>query len=121
MYALEKTFRFEAGHCLEHHDGKCKDPHGHSYVLGVCLSSDSLVATGPKTNMILDFADIAAIVKPMIEAYFDHKWLNDTLKTDSPTIEFMAKWIYDYLQPKLAHLSAITIWETTSCKVTYSR
>lgn len=121
MFELEKTFRFESGHCLQHHDGKCKDPHGHSYILGVSLTSDTLVPTGPKKNMVLDFADISAIVKPMIEAYFDHKWLNDTLETDSPTVEYMAKWIYDYLKPKLPELSAITIWETSSCKVTYSR
>jgi 6-pyruvoyltetrahydropterin/6-carboxytetrahydropterin synthase len=121
MFEIEKTFRFEAGHVLTHHDGKCRRPHGHSYVLTVHLRTEQLISKGPKTNMLIDFTDIGTIVKPMIEQYFDHHWLNDTLECDSTTVEFIAKWIFDYLDPHLPGLHAISLYETASARVIYSR
>lgn len=121
MYELEKTFRFEAGHSLQYHDGKCKGPHGHSYILVVRLISDHLIASGPKTNMVMDFSDVSEIVKPMIEEYLDHKWLNTTLSCDSATAEYIAKWIYDYLKPHISQLDAVTLYETATSKVTYRK
>ena len=119
MFELEKIFRFEAGHRLCHHDGKCSKPHGHSYVLTVRVSGEELIPSGPKTNMIIDFYDIKKIVTHMIDTYFDHRDVNETLHNDSPTAEFMAKWIYEYLQPQLPGLSSITLQETNTARVTY--
>lgn len=119
MFMLQKEFRFEAGHELVHHDGKCKNPHGHSYLLTVTLQSQQLVSSGPKTNMVTDFSDISKAVKPMIETYLDHKWLNETLESDSPSAEFIAKWVYDHLKDKLPHLHSITIAETETSRVIY--
>lgn len=121
MFVLEETFSFEAGHVLTHHDGRCSSPHGHSYVLIVKVRGNELTPSGPKTNMVIDFYDMMDAVHPMIEKYLDHKWLNDSLKTDSPTVEFIAKWIYDFLKPSLPGLSAITLCETTTSRVTYTR
>lgn len=121
MFELEKSYCFEAGHILERHDGKCKNPHGHNYELTIALAADQLLDSGPKTNMIMDFFDIDKVVIPMIQEYFDHCWLNDTLGTDSSTVEFMAKWIFDYLSPQLPALSAVILSETPSAKVTYRR
>jgi len=120
MFCVEKTFYFEAGHELVYHDGKCRNPHGHSYVFTVRLESSRLIESGPKKNMIIDFDDMAKIVKPMIEQYLDHRWLNDTLNTDSPTAEYIAQWIFRYLYPLLPNLKEITLEETTSARVTYS-
>jgi 6-pyruvoyltetrahydropterin/6-carboxytetrahydropterin synthase len=119
VFEIEKTYRFEAGHSLIYHDGKCREPHGHSYILTIKLRGDALVQTGPKKNMLLDFQDISAQVKPMIENFLDHKWLNDTLKTDSPTAEVIAKWIFDYLKPKLSSLFSVSVNETATSKATY--
>ncbi len=121
MFLLQKEFRFEAGHQLDHHDGRCKNPHGHSYVLIVSIKSMDLIKCGPKTNMVTDFSDISSVVKPMIQLYLDHHWLNDTLKTDSPTAEYIAKWIYDFLSGKITNLYSITLSETETSKVVYSR
>lgn len=120
-FELEKTFRFEAGHVLIHHDGKCRNPHGHSYILSVVLRTATLIDSGPKTNMVIDFNDLSNIVMPMIEKYLDHQWLNDTLKCESTTVEFIAKWIFEYLEPLLPGLYAITLYETHSSKVTYRK
>jgi 6-pyruvoyltetrahydropterin/6-carboxytetrahydropterin synthase len=121
MFEIEKSFRFEAGHQLEYHDGMCREPHGHSYQFFVTLKSEKLITSGPKKNMIIDFIELGEIVKPMIEKYLDHKWLNDSLNSDSPTAEFIAKWIFDHLSPQLKDLYSITLFETETSKVIYRR
>jgi len=119
MFEIEKKFRFEAGHQLLHHDGKCSRPHGHSYTLVVKLRSEKLAPSGPKTNMVADFSDVAAAVRPMIKIFFDHQWLNETLETDSPTAEFIAKWIFDHLEQKLPRLHSVSVWETEGSRALY--
>ena len=120
MFEVEKSFSFEAGHVLVHHNGRCAEPHGHSYVISVRLRAQDLIKDGPKKNMVFDFIEINEIVKPMIDEYFEHKWLNDTLETDSPTTEFISRWIYDYLVKKVPYLTAVTVQETATSKVTYT-
>lgn len=121
MYELQKTYTFEAGHALELHDGKCRRPHGHSYVFIVHLESDGLIEAGPKKNMVLDFGDLDKVVEPMVEEYLDHRWLNETLGSDSPTCEYIACWIFEYLEERLDFLSAVTVYETAKSKVIYRR
>lgn len=121
MYSVEKEFSFEAGHCLIHHNGKCSQPHGHSYRFIVMLSSSTLIKDGPQKNMIIDFYVLDGIVNPLIEEHLDHKWLNDSLQTDSPSVEYIAKWIFDYLEPLLTGLNAIKVYETPTCSATYSK
>ncbi len=119
MFELRKSFNFEASHVLERHDGKCSRLHGHSYVLTVIIEHRSLQRFGPKKNMVADFSDVSAAVKPLIASHLDHHNLNDTLKTDSPTAEYIALWIYRALAPKIAWLEAIELRETASSVVTY--
>lgn len=120
MFTLRKKFRFEAGHSLPHHDGKCRHPHGHSYVLEVEVQSPTIQEKGPKKGMVMDFGDISSVVKPMIEEYFDHKWLNDTLNTDMTTAEYIAQWIFLHLQPIIPLLSTVTVYETADSSATYT-
>lgn len=119
MYTIEREFSFEAGHCLVHHNGKCSSPHGHSYRFIVFIQGDELIKQGPQKNMIIDFYNLEAIVYPMIEDFLDHKWLNDSLMTDSPSVEFIAKWIFDHLNPLLSGLHAIKVYETPTCSAIY--
>lgn len=121
MFEVEKMFHVEAGHTLDHHDGKCRSPHGHSYIIKVKLRTAELIPNGPKKHMVMDFLTLSDIVKPMIAQYFDHKWLNDSLQTDTPTAEFIAYWIFCYLQPFLPNLYSVTVCETASSQATYSK
>ncbi len=119
MFELQKSFSFEAGHSLKYHEGKCRGPHGHSYHMEIVLRSAKLVESGTSQNMVMDFGDISGVVKPMIEEYLDHQWLNDTLGTDSPTAEYIARWVYEYLESRVENLYAVELRETNSAKVTY--
>jgi 6-pyruvoyltetrahydropterin/6-carboxytetrahydropterin synthase len=64
----------------------------------------------------MDYADISALVSPLVERYLDHHYLNDTLGIENPTSEEIARWIYYQLAPKLSGLVAVQVDETcTSC------
>lgn len=119
MFEIEKTFTFEAGHTLTHHDGKCQHPHGHSYTVILRLQKKELHTQGSRKNMVMDFYDIKMAMQPLLNEYLDHKWLNDTLGTDSPTAEFIAKWIFEKVKPKVQELVAVSVFETATSKATY--
>ncbi|MCH1429249.1 MAG: 6-carboxytetrahydropterin synthase QueD [Chlamydiales bacterium] len=120
MFIIKKKFKFEAGHQLTYHEGKCSSPHGHSYEIEVVLRDSELKKSGPEKNMVLDFYHISKAVRPLIESHLDHKWLNDTLETDSPTAEFIAHWIFHQLKPQLPLLYKVSVWETQTSKVSYT-
>lgn len=130
MFTVTKSFKFEAAHQLAHHDGKCAELHGHSYELTVVLKSRDLqkpiltkdgYQPNPKENMMIDFGDISSIVKPLLTIFLDHKFLNETLQTDSPTAEFIAKFCFDNLKQRIPFplLKAVKIKETDSTEVIY--
>lgn len=59
-------------HALFGYDGPCKNVHGHSYKLAVTIKGEPVVETGnPKLGMIMDFADLKVIVKPIVDE-LDH-------------------------------------------------
>jgi 6-pyruvoyltetrahydropterin/6-carboxytetrahydropterin synthase len=119
MFELRKSFHFEASHVLTHHEGKCSRMHGHSYVLTLVLRGRALQPSGPQRNMLTDFCDVSAAAKGMIAAYLDHHHLNTTLKEDSPTAEFIARWVYRHLAPTLPQLAEVELRETATASVVY--
>eukprot|EP00181_Compsopogon_caeruleus_P000988 CAMPEP_0184681870 /NCGR_PEP_ID=MMETSP0312-20130426/4867_1 /TAXON_ID=31354 /ORGANISM="Compsopogon coeruleus, Strain SAG 36.94" /LENGTH=151 /DNA_ID=CAMNT_0027132999 /DNA_START=215 /DNA_END=670 /DNA_ORIENTATION=- len=119
MFVLEKKFGFEAMHVLKGHDGKCARPHGHSYRVVLEVSGRTLVGSGPKRNMLMDFEEISREVRGMVDLHLDHANLNESLGTDSPTAEFIAVWIFIYLRKRIPLLVAVTVEETASSRATY--
>lgn len=67
---LRKTYRFEASHVLPKHPGKCSRLHGHSWVLHVETEGQ----VNPATGFVMDYAEMSAVVKPLIEK-LDHRHL----------------------------------------------
>lgn len=69
---VTKRFTFEMAHALRCHDGQCAHIHGHSYVLDVTIAGTPAHAPGhPKDGMVIDFADLKRLVKPVVDRY-DH-------------------------------------------------
>jgi len=129
-WTLEKKFTFEASHQLVHHDGKCARCHGHSWVGYIVITGSELQKAGPKQGMLVDFSTLSQAVKPMVDEYLDHWHLNDTLQTDSPTSEMIARWVWEYVHNVLfgkelkfrAPFSlAVSIEETCTSRCTYTR
>lgn len=118
-WELSKEFKFEAAHQLPNHDGKCQRLHGHSWRGVVTCKFNELVQSGPKDGMGIDYADIKKVMKPIVDNFLDHHYLNDTLEMESPTSERVAQWIYQMIKDTLPVVS-VTIYETCTSKCTYS-
>lgn len=119
MYTLTKEYTFEASHVLKHHDGKCARLHGHSWKARLILQGRQLNPGGPKRGMLMDYADVSVIFKPILDGALDHQHLNDTLQCNDPTSEFVARWIYDRCRPLLSLLIAVEVDETCTCSCRY--
>lgn len=83
------------------------------------VAGTTLNPVGAKRGMLMDYGDLKAIVQPLVDEYLDHHYLNDTLKTDAPTSEFVALWVFDKLKHELYNLRSIRIEETCTSSCTY--
>ncbi len=74
---IAKDFRWEMGHRLQCHKGKCYNLHGHSYSLNVEFEG-SITKSG---NMVIDYFDVKDLIAPLVDE-LDHTiivWEEDTL------------------------------------------
>ena len=108
--SVTRSFTFEAAHRLPWHAGKCQHLHGHSYRLEVTVA-------GPvgDQGIVVDFADITAVVEREIIGRFDHTYLNDLL--DNPTAELIAHEIWKALEAANLAVSHVRLWETADSYV----
>lgn len=121
-WVLFKEFYFEAAHTLPNHDGKCSRLHGHSWAGRVYVKSPSLIRTGPKQGMVMDFSDVKAYLRPIVEDFLDHHDLNRTTGLENPTSEEIARWIYERLEESgLPGLHAVEIRETCTSGCRYQK
>lgn len=108
---LCKEFQFDAAHSLPGYKGKCKNLHGHTYKIRVCIK-------GPvnKEGFVIDFSELKDIVTKKVLDILDHTYLNDIIK--QPTAENTAIWIWAQLKDSLP-LHEIWVWETPSSFVIF--
>ena len=132
MYLVTKRIDFCYGHRLLDYDGICKHPHGHNAVAEIEVRTSSL---DPR-NMVCDFSDIKRIVKGWIDRELDHKMIlreDDPLvaplealgepvfKLESnPTVERIAKLIFDMTRDQGLDVVAVRVWETPTSFAAYS-
>jgi 6-pyruvoyltetrahydropterin/6-carboxytetrahydropterin synthase len=114
---LTREFRFEAAHRLPMvpSDHKCSRLHGHGYAVEVSVAGE----VDPATGWLVDFADITAVVEPLLKRELDHRTLNDVAGLENPTAEMLCAWLWERLEPALPGLAAITIQETCTSRCTY--
>ena len=110
---VKRKFEFEAAHRLPDHPGKCRDLHGHSYVLRVTVDR----AVDPDSGLAIDFGEIKRIVRREVVEVLDHRYLNDLI--ENPTAEVVAVWIWNRLRGPLAGLFEVELHETANCSVVY--
>jgi len=132
MFLVTKRIDFCYGHRLLDYDGVCRHAHGHNAVVEVDVRTDRLDAR----NMVADFADVKRIVKGWIDRELDHKMIlrhDDPLvaplemlgepiyKLDSnPTVERIAKLIFDNSRAAGLDVVAVRVWETPTSFTSYS-
>lgn len=112
---INKNFRFEAAHFLPnvHETHRCKNIHGHSYLITVTLK-------GPLDEhygWVMDLGEVGNICKP-VKNLLDHKVLNNIEGLENPTSENLTVWLIKKLAPKIPNLYSVTVKATDSVSVT---
>ncbi|MBU1164325.1 6-carboxytetrahydropterin synthase QueD [Patescibacteria group bacterium] len=116
---LNKKFTFDSAHKLENYDGKCKNLHGHTYIVMVFVQGE----ISKENGMVIDFKILEEIVEKEVLEKLDHKYLNDII--DLPTAENTVKWIWQALEDKFQDhkikLYKLKLWENPNSSVTYKK
>lgn len=85
MYTVTKRIEVSGAHKLNlPYQSKCKNLHGHNWIIFVTCESETLNDSG----MVVDFVEIKDIVMEL-----DHNNINEVLKGINPTAENIARWI----------------------------
>ncbi len=121
MYEVKVEKSFSAAHHLLNYEGVCENQHGHNWKVEVYVKGQTL----DKSNILIDFKILKKELDEVLN-YLDHKDIN-TLKefeNESPSSEFMAKFIYEKMKERLnslksAAVSKVAVWETPTSCATY--
>jgi 6-pyruvoyltetrahydropterin/6-carboxytetrahydropterin synthase len=132
MYLVTKRIEFCYGHRLLDYDGVCKHPHGHNAVAEIDVRTDRLDAR----NMVADFSDIKRLVKGWIDRELDHKMIlrhDDPLVAplrqlgepmylleSNPTVERIARLIFEKTAELGFQVVNVRVWETPSSFASFS-
>ena len=132
MYSVTKCIDFCYGHRLLDYDGICKHPHGHNAVVEIEVRADALDGR----NMVCDFSDIKRVVKGWIDKELDHRMLlrhDDPLVKalqqlgepmylldSNPTVERIARLIFDYAVAQGLPVARVKVWETPTSFAEYT-
>lgn len=113
---LVKDFDFEAAQSLPHfpEGHKCRQIHGHSFKISIKVQGE----VNPATGILYDHSEISQAMKPLLEV-LDHAYLNEVQGLEVPTIEWMCRWFWQRLTPKLPGLFEIELWETPRARCIY--
>ena len=131
MYSVTKRIDFCYGHRLLDYDGLCKYPHGHNAVAEIEVRTETL----DRRNMVVDFGDIKRLVKDWIDRELDHRMIlrhDDPLVKalqalgepvylldSNPTVERIARLVFDVSREQGLPVDRVTVWETPSSWATY--
>jgi 6-pyruvoyltetrahydropterin/6-carboxytetrahydropterin synthase len=111
MFELSKQFRFEAAHTLERsvEVESSRRIHGHSYRAEVTLRGAPDAATG----MIMDLTHLQAALETAREG-LDHRLLDDVPDLGPPTMENLARWIWNRVAPHCVGLAKVSVFRDSN-------
>jgi 6-pyruvoyltetrahydropterin/6-carboxytetrahydropterin synthase len=106
MWEIVKSFRFEAAHTLSGTTlgSDAEHVHGHSFRAEVAVRG----TPDPKTGMVKDFGALDAELAE-IRRTLDHRLLNRIAGLETPTLETLARYIFDRLRP-IQNLARVTVY-----------
>lgn len=131
-----RRVRFNAGHRLLGHEGKCANFHGHNYVADFFVRPTGEDPTHvDDVGRVIDFAELKALLKGWIDEHWDHGFVlsrDDAngiaairiveptkyfVLPDNPTAENMARYLLEIVCPELlsdynVEAVRIDLWET---------
>jgi 6-pyruvoyltetrahydropterin/6-carboxytetrahydropterin synthase len=114
MYTVSAQAHYDAAHFLRFHEGKCRQLHGHRYVVEAAVQSETLNEAG----IAFDFGDLKGILRALAEE-LDHQNLNDLPQFQGveTSAENQARYFFDALMERLpAELASgllyTRVWES---------
>ncbi len=108
MFRISKEFHF----CASHHlttlpqGHKCRNMHGHNYIVMIELESETLDEHG----FIIDFHELK-LLRDYIDEEFDHRHLNDVMDIP-PSTENVAYHFYTWCKERWSQTCAVRVQET---------
>lgn len=131
---ITKEFHFEMSHCLNNYNGLCRNIHGHSYKLFVCILGKICQNQDSEDyGMVMDFSKLKKIVQSQVLENLDHALmieihspfieqvkkmnLKKKLVDFQPTCENLVLYIKNEIQnslPENLELFSVTLYETAS-------
>jgi 6-pyruvoyltetrahydropterin/6-carboxytetrahydropterin synthase len=98
MYTVSAQAHYDAAHFLRFHEGKCRQLHGHRYVVEAAVQSETLNEAG----IAFDFGDLKGILRALAEE-LDHQNLNDLPQFEGveTSAENQARYFFDALKERL--------------------
>ncbi len=121
VYYLTVKTEFAAAHQLRGYRGKCENLHGHNWKIEVIVKGPDL----DKIGMLVDFTEVKAWLRTLIDEQLDHRNLNDLpeFQALNPSAENIAKYLFDGLGnrvPQGVSVDRVTVYETDRCGATYA-
>lgn len=143
QYSAVRRLQFCAGHRVFQHESKCRNMHGHNYVLYIHARPKPTLGLD-SVGRVIDFSELKAKVGNWIDLWWDHgfiyfeqdaemstfaeKYFNHKTYAMpyNPTAENMAKYLCEDICPELFKGSdidvyKIVLWETENCFVEYEK
>lgn len=134
MTVITRRLEFDAGHRVLGHEGKCRNLHGHRYVVEISVTAQDLDNLG----RVIDFGVVKQRMGAWIDEHLDHNMLlhpEDPLVelTDiigrrpfvmpkgNPTAENIASLLYYQAADMLSELTVVRVrvYETPNCWADY--
>lgn len=131
MFSVSREIDFCYGHRLLNYAGKCRHLHGHNGRVIIRFEAPSLDDRG----MVLDFSEIKESVNRWIDENLDHRMIlhrddpavavlrgmNEPvyLMDVNPTVENIARLIFDVAKDKGLPVVEVQMWETPRCSAEY--
>jgi 6-pyruvoyltetrahydropterin/6-carboxytetrahydropterin synthase len=103
---ITKEFRFDAAHCLSTmpQGHPYTRMHGHSFRVAVTLSGTPV----PGFEWVADFAEIDKALAGIRDT-LDHHTLNDIPGLANPTLEVIARWIFERAAADLPGVTQVVL------------
>jgi len=141
---ITKRIEFDTGHRIPGHKNKCKNLHGHRFILEVTASGSLIQTKGVSDEgMVMDFADIKQVMKEKIHDVLDHGFvmskedpfansfahLRDNFQQKIllvdfvPTSENLSIWCFNQLKdvmPEGVMLKKVRLYETPNSYAEYA-
>ncbi len=107
-----KEFTFEAVDRLPHFPAGHQCPPLQSHSFRVAVTVESEVDFRAQSGWLIDYEDIRQAMRPLLDQYLDHAFLNEIEGLENPSSEGLSKWMWDRLKNSLPGLKRVSVHET---------